>query len=132
MNVLLSIRPGYVKTILSGEKKYEFRKSIFRDPDVKQVFVYSTAPEKKLVAHFSIGDIITGTPEELWSQLSQESGLSSIEFFEYFNGCKKGYAIEIRDLVEFDQPINPWDMDPSFVAPQSFRYCTDFCNIMEG
>ena len=46
MNVLLSIKPKYVDLILNGEKKYEFRRKIFRN-ETNKVYVYCTSPVKK-------------------------------------------------------------------------------------
>jgi predicted transcriptional regulator len=37
MNVLLSIKPRYVEAILKGDKRYEFRKNIFRNKDVENL-----------------------------------------------------------------------------------------------
>jgi predicted transcriptional regulator len=50
MNVLLSIKPKYVKAILNGTKKYELRKSAFRcKEDIERVYIYATSPVKKIV-----------------------------------------------------------------------------------
>jgi len=37
MKILLSIKPEYAEKIFAGTKKYEFRRSIFKNPDVKTV-----------------------------------------------------------------------------------------------
>ena len=36
MTVLLSIKPEFAEKIFDGTKKYEFRKSIFKNADVKK------------------------------------------------------------------------------------------------
>lgn len=43
MKVLLSIKPEFAEKIFSGEKKFEFRRSIFKDKTVKTVLVYASA-----------------------------------------------------------------------------------------
>ena len=53
MNVLLSIRPKYVEEIIKGNKRYEFRKSIFKK-NVEEVWIYATSPTKKIVGTFSV------------------------------------------------------------------------------
>ncbi len=58
MNVLLSIKPKYVNEIINGNKRYEFRKVIFRNRNVTTVYIYSSSPEKQIVGSFEIGDII--------------------------------------------------------------------------
>ncbi|MBI6731014.1 ASCH domain-containing protein, partial [Pseudomonas amygdali] len=42
MKVLLSIKPEYAEKILQGEKRFEFRKSVFKNPDVRTVVIYAT------------------------------------------------------------------------------------------
>ena len=51
MELLLSIRPEFVEKIISHEKKYEFRKRIFRK-NVDKIFIYSSSPEKKIIGYF--------------------------------------------------------------------------------
>lgn len=120
--VLLSIKPKYVKAILDGTKHYEFRKQIFKTETAKTVFIYSSSPQKKIVACFRVGRIIEGHPEFLWEQFWDVSGISEQEFFEYFSDRDTGYAIRIDDLERFPEPVDPHTMFEQFVAPQSFRY----------
>jgi len=42
-DVIISINPQYVETIISGIKKFEFRKSIFRR-DIRRIYIYETRP----------------------------------------------------------------------------------------
>ena len=122
MNVLLSIKPKYVESIMNGDKQYEFRKIIFRNRDIERVFIYSTAPVKKIIGSFLIGDIIEDHPNTLWEQFKDYSGLTDDKFFAYFKGSDKGFAIEIKRLDKFSNIIDPKDIFPNFVPPQSFCY----------
>ena len=58
MDVILSIKPKHVEKILSGEKQYEFRKQIFKNPEVENIFIYASSPVKKIVAVFRPAKII--------------------------------------------------------------------------
>ncbi|MFA4861250.1 MAG: ASCH domain-containing protein [Methanoregula sp.] len=120
--VLLSIKPKYVKEILSGVKQYEFRKQIFKNESVKTVYIYSTSPQKRIVARFRLGKIVKEHPDYLWEQYCDVSGISEREFFEYFSDRDTGYAIRIEELERFEEPIDPHTVIDQFVAPQSFRY----------
>ena len=122
MSALLSIKPKYVEAIVKGYKRYEFRKSIFRKEKIEVVYMYSTTPVKKIVGFFRVGRIIEDHPERLWNQLKRFSGLNYIEFFRYFEGKERGFAIEIKSVEEFKTPIDPRDFVPNFVPPQSFYY----------
>lgn len=131
MRVILSIRPKHVQKIICGTKKYEFRKVIFKDPTVSEVYIYSTSPVKKIIGKFRIGEILNDHPEELWEQLHEYSGLTKEDFYEYFSGKDKGYAIEIIDFELFEEPIDPKKLLPNFVAPQSFQYLDDSALISQ-
>jgi type I restriction enzyme S subunit len=124
VNVLLSIEPGFAKKILSGEKRYEFRKTTFRDPDVvEQVFLYASSPVQEIVGAFTLSSVIADSPEALWNRFRNESGIESYErFAEYFGDTDTGYAIEIDDVVRFDEPIDPWRHVDDFRPPVSFQY----------
>ena len=123
MNVLLSIKPKYVEEIIKGNKRYEFRKSIFRcREDVELVYVYSTSPVKKIVGVCTIETIIEDHPKNLWESFREFSGIGEAEFFSYFGGRKKGFAIGIGNVEVFEDPIDPKISIPGFVPPQSFRY----------
>ncbi|MFQ6371941.1 ASCH domain-containing protein [Shewanella sp. YIC-542] len=122
MKALLSIKPEFVDKIFSGEKLFEYRKAIFKRPEVKSVVIYSTMPEGKIVGEFKIGNILAKCPEELWEETKEASGIEKEFFDEYFVNRKVAYAIEIKELTRYSQPIDPYENDVDFKAPQSFKY----------
>lgn len=124
--VLLSIKPKYVRAILDGTKKYEFRKQIFRDRSRETIFIYASSPTKKIVACFRPGEIVEGHPDYLWEQFWNVSGIDEEAFFEYFAGRDNGYAIRIDELERFGTPIDPHEIFDRFVPPQSFCYVDSY------
>jgi type I restriction enzyme S subunit len=126
MNVLLSIKPLYAEKIINGQKKYEFRKSIFKNSaHVEKVFIYSSSPIKKIIGHFEIGEIVLGNPKSLWESCHEFAGISKKQFFEYFKNKEKGFAITIKNFQKYDAPIDPFIKFDNFKAPQSFYYVSD-------
>ncbi len=121
MNVILSIKPKYVKEILKGYKKFEFRKNIYKQ-SIERIYIYSSSPVKRIVASFKPEEIIYDTPSNLWTICDDNAGISYDEFMEYFFNKQKGYAIKITDLNIFENPIAPKLVIEGFVPPQSFRY----------
>jgi len=119
--VLLSIKPKYVEKIISGQKKYEFRKTIF-NLDEEIVVIYATSPIKKIIGYFHIEEVINDHPKKIWSKCRELSGISKSSFFEYFTDRNYGYAIRIGKLHLFDEPLEPTSIMPGFIAPQSFCY----------
>lgn len=124
MNVLLSLKPDYAAQIVAGEKQYEFRKSIFKDPhEVGVIYIYVTSPVKQIIGYFSFENVVESTPVNLWRMFKQKSGVESREkFMTYFSGHERGYAIKIKDVYEFPTPIDPWNQLAEFNPPVSFKY----------
>lgn len=121
MKVLLSIKPEFVQQIVNGNKKFEYRKRIFKQ-DVESVIIYSTMPVGKIVGEFKIGEIINDSPEEIWNQTYNFSGITEDFFMDYFSDRVEGFAIKIKDFFQYKSPIDPKDIFKNFVAPQSFKY----------
>ena len=120
MNLLISIKPEFVEKIISLDKKYEFRLSIFKRP-VEKIFIYSTYPEKKIVGYFEFKELIKDSPINLWNKFSHVSGTTEEYFFKYFDGKEEGFAINIHNLNIFQTPIETSHIK-NFRAPQSFCY----------
>lgn len=121
MKVLLSINPEYVEKIFSGEKKYEFRRNIFKKQDIKSIVIYSTSPVKKVVGEFIIDEIIQDLPHKLWELAPENTGISEEKFYKYFANKEKGYAIKIGKLIRYKTMKNLQDFSIKS-APQSFVY----------
>ena len=124
MNVLLSIKPRFVEKILDGVKRFEFRKGIFKQ-DVEKVYIYSSYPIKEIVGYFKIGVVHTGSPQNIWRKCGKEGSISKEEFFKYFEGKEIAFGIEIDELIIFEQSVNPRDIFPEFIAPQSYYYLNE-------
>jgi predicted transcriptional regulator len=121
MDVLLSIKPKYVEEIINGNKRYEFRKIVFKQkPD--KIVIYSSSPVKKIVGSFTPGEILVDTPKNIWKICRDYAGITEDDFFNYFAGKTEAYAIEIEDINLLDEPIDPREQQPGFTAPQSFCY----------
>ena len=125
MKALLSIKPKYVNRILSGEKKYEFRKKIF-SKSIDSIIVYSSSPEKKVVCEMYFSEVLAGRPEDIWEQCSDSAGISSEDYFSYYENCDKAFAIKIDRVEQYDVPLLLDDIRLGLKAPQSFVYVGDF------
>jgi predicted transcriptional regulator len=118
--VLLSINPEHVENILNGTKHYEFRKVRCRE-DVRKMLIYSTAPEKMVVAEAFIEDIIEDTIDAVWQLTCELAGISK-EFYEaYYEGKEKAVAYRLTDVKKFSKPKLLSDYGLR-CAPQSFAY----------
>nr|VFK77940.1 MAG: Predicted transcriptional regulator, contains an HTH and PUA-like domains [Candidatus Kentron sp. SD] len=123
MIALFSIKPAYVEKIFSGEKSYEYRKSLFKN-DVEKIVIYCTKPVGMIVGEFDIGGILQDCPKKIWRKTKNNSGVCQKFYKEYFSGRDKGYAISIGRKTRYDKSVNPYEVFDSFTPPQSFCYLT--------
>ena len=124
MKVLLSIKPQYVEQIFNGSKKFEYRKSIFKNKDITTIVVYATMPVGKIVGEFEIKNILQEHPAEIWKKTKKYAGVTEEFYDKYFSGRDKAYAIEIKSLNKYKIAICPY-INKKFVAPQSLKYIED-------
>jgi predicted transcriptional regulator len=125
MKVLLSIKPEYVERIFDGTKGYEFRRRLYTNPNVRTVVVYATKPVGKIVGEFDVESILGETPDVLWSQTADRSGISRDFFDAYFEGRTIAYALKIGDVRPYAEPIEPDAVMENFTPPQSYMYVAD-------
>ena len=85
MKALLSIKPEFVNEILTGKKKYEYRKRIFKQ-DIEAVVIYASMPVGKIVGEFTIDGIINDNPMAIWKETKEYSGISFEDYKKYFEG----------------------------------------------
>jgi predicted transcriptional regulator len=121
MKILLSIKPSFALKIFDGTKRFEYRRSIFKRTDIKNVVVYASSPLKKILGEFEIDDILSGEPANLWCETHNYSGISEKKFFEYFSDTNRGYAIKIKNYQLYDKPQTIED-SLGVSPPQSFMY----------
>lgn len=121
MKVLLSIKPEFAERIFDGRKKYEFRKAIFKNPDIQTVVVYASSPVQRVIGEFDIESILSDAPENLWNATQEHSGISKEFFFDYFSERDVGFAIKVKNVRRFKEPRclrTSYNVSP----PQSFCY----------
>jgi predicted transcriptional regulator len=122
MKVLLSIKPEFAEKIFNGTKRVEFRRSIFRSNNISRIVVYASSPVQKIIGEFEIDEIISGSPEFLWNETSKEAGITKLYFDEYFGEKGEGYAIRIKSVKKYKNPLC-LNLDFNISRPpQSFQY----------
>ena len=120
-NILMSIKPQYVEKILSGNKKYEYRKNRAKRNDIDKMIIYSTAPVMKVVAEVDIEEIIESTPDILWKKTKLESGITEEFFYKYYKNKTTAVAYKLGNIKIYDKPKSLNDIGVKYV-PQSFIY----------
>ncbi len=117
MKVVLSIKPEFAFKIFEGTKKFEFRKSIFKNSDVKSIIVYASSPVQKVIGEFEIGKIFNDDIDTLWSLTKEYSGITEDFFYEYFSEKEKGFAIQVKKKKMYKKPKCLKKITPKFCLP---------------
>jgi len=124
MKVLLSIKPEFAFKIFDGEKKFEFRKVIFKNPDIRTVVVYASSPVQQVIGEFEIDDILSSSPDEIWELTKKYSGISEMYFHEYFENRLVAHAIKIKNTKRYKKPMSLKE-DFNGSPPQSYLYLNE-------
>jgi predicted transcriptional regulator len=124
MKVVLSIKPEFAYKIFDGSKKFEFRKTIFKNTNVKSVLVYASSPVKQVIGEFEIEDILNYDLQTLWELTQEHSGISEDFYYKYFADKVQGFAIKIKKTKKYTTP-KCLRTDFNLFPPQSFVYLSD-------
>lgn len=119
--ILMSINPIYADKILSGIKKYEYRKVKAKKDKVNKIVIYATYPIMKVVGEVEVKDILEETPEKLWNVTKEYSGVTKQFYDNYFNKSSKAIAYKLGKIEKYDEPKKLEDVGIKCV-PQSFLY----------
>lgn len=119
--VLLPIQPRYARQIMSGDKKVEFRKTVFKTPP-RFVIVYASSPVKKVVGYFRVSGVRVDGIEALWERYAHVGGIEREYFAAYYAAREKGLALEVGDVVALEKPLPLDALGLDTRPPQSFSY----------
>lgn len=118
--ILISINPKHVANIINGTKKFEYRK-VAAKQDISSILIYETSPVKRVVAEAKIVDVLILSPNELWEETKEYSGITKKFFDEYFEGRNIAYAYKLGKVKVYKNPKSLLEYGIKS-APQSFVY----------
>lgn len=128
--IIISIHPTFVEKILSGEKKYEFRK--YFPEGVRYMLVYTTSPVKMITALIEIESVLKGSPNDVWRKTKKYAGVTKRFFDAYFKDKADAYAVEFKNIHVLEKPLKITEVNGACAAPQSYIYTKDcFSNIID-
>lgn len=124
--VLLSIRNRWAEAILSGEKKYEYRRTPPSMDTPYIVIMYVTAPHKEVVGMFTVKSTVEGAPEEITLKTIDETPHTKPEILDYLEDATNPSALEVSEPERFHSKASYSELQESGATPsQNFRYVTD-------
>ena len=121
MKVVLSIKPEFAFKIFEGTKKFEFRKVIFKNENIKSIIVYASSPVQQVIGEFEIDEVLNHDLGTLWDLTQEHSGISEEFYYQYFANKEQGFAIKIKKPRKYRKPKCLRE-DFNLLPPQSFAY----------
>ena len=122
-HILISLEQIHAENILSGKKNIELRRRSMSVELGTVVWIYVKKPLGAVVGYARVVESHSLSPLMLWKKFSKESGLSREEFFTYFNGVSKGFALSLVKAERLRKPVTLESLRKSsnrFHPPQFF------------
>lgn len=122
--ILISIHPEHVSSIISGKKRFEYRKVLPRR-DISFLVLYCTAPVKKITAVVEVKDRLVASLLDVWNITSRGSGISRSFYLDYYSGKQNASAFVLGNVYQMESPMDLSDLPGQKTSPQSFYYLDD-------
>ncbi len=123
-DLVFSIKPSFAERLVSGHKRVEIRRRFSSKWKGATALIYASAPSRHFVGEATIDEVITKSPETIWSDWKQELGCTFDEFRSYCNGATEVSAIIFKEVMRFKYPIPQIQMEhlvqKELRAPQSY------------
>lgn len=129
---ILAVRPHLAQALVAGRKRVEFRRARPALGAGDIIYVYATSPVQAVVGSFICGNVVEASPTTLWREYSRASEITRAAFRDYFNGSRKGYAIEVTDPTEWIPPLalhRLREVMSGFHPPRSYRFVPDTVDL---
>lgn len=123
--LLLSVKPRFAESILSGAKTIELRRTRPRLELPTEALLYASSPTMALVGSCRVDAVVAMSPTALWNKWGGSAGVTRSEFRAYFEGAALGYGLLLSNTERLPSPIGLDSLRqfwPGFQPPQSFGY----------
>src|SRR3989442_222223 len=104
-HILISLASNHAEKIFDGQKLVELRRRTMRVPPGSTVWIYVKLPVGSIVGRAKVESVHSSSPEALWRRFGHVSGLSRGEFFEYFSGVTRGFALVLQGAQRLRQSL---------------------------
>lgn len=119
--ILLSIREPYFQNIVSGVKRYEYRK-VFKKHQTKAI-IYISKTKKSIIGLIEFDQPIIDTSVNV-ALMAERIGESDYnDMIDYLGIKEKSYAIPVKNVYLFEEEYKAVDFHEhgiKFTAPQSY------------
>ena len=130
--IMISLRPEYYEQVISGSKKYEYRKNTFVRVPVN-AFIYVTSTVMEVSCCVSLGEPIIGLPDEIAKIKESEVAGSYQMMMDWLVGCETATALPIEEVNPF-APVALSELRraiPEFQPPQGLIYLDKYPELLD-
>jgi predicted transcriptional regulator len=124
-HALISLEERFAEGILNGDKLVELRRRPMRLPVGTTIWMYVKVPVGKVVGSARVHSLHSLAPQTLWRRFGDVSGLRRAEFFDYFGGIERGFALVLENPTRLTNSV-PLDrlrsLSDGFQPPQFFQH----------
>jgi len=116
---VLSIKKEYGMNLLECKALWEYRRRKSRINVGDKLVLYATAPNRELIGEFFVGEIVTGSPNEVWEKTKGDVCYQEDEVMPYLESGDFPIAFKVTNPKKYQQAI-PIDKIPLFRSPMSY------------
>lgn len=122
-NFLISLEARHADRIFDGTKTVELRRRTMHVAVGANVWIYVKMPVGSVLGCAKVTALHTLSPRTLWNRFGAVSGLQRQEFFAYFEGLPKAFALGLGEPMRLASPIaldRLREVSSGFHPPQFF------------
>lgn len=122
-HVLISLEERHAENILAGTKHVELRRRAMNVRAGTVVWIYVKLPVGCVVGSVKVSAAHSLAPAALWRRFAKVCGITRNEFFEYFEGRPKGFALGLHDPQRLAGSVSLTELreaSAGFQPPQFF------------
>lgn len=121
-HILISLEERHAENIFAGRKYIELRRRPMNITVGTTVWIYVKLPVGSVIGRARVSAFHSLAPSTLWRRFSTVSGLTHREFFHYFEGVTKGFALALEDaeLLSQSMPLEALRRASSGFQPPQF------------
>lgn len=131
--ILISIKPKYLDSILVGRKTVELRKRSTRISPGTRLLLYASSPQCAVVGEARVAFREELPIEELWVKHGGAAAISRAELDAYYAGADHGVVLGLAD-VRVHPVVLPLrslrDASAGFRPPQSYMRAPAFVSVL--
>jgi len=116
---VMSIKKEYGINLLECESLWEYRRRKSRINVGDRVVLYATLPNRELIGEFFVGEIVTGSPNEVWEKTKEDVCYQKEEVLPYLESGDFPIAFKVANPKKYQQAI-PIHKIPFFRPPISY------------